>query len=42
MLEEAKKENESEGLKVHTYVFDVTNDKEVEKYIDIIEMKLAQ
>ena len=41
MLEEAKKEYESEGLKVHTYVFDVTNDKEVEKYIDIIEKEVG-
>ena len=41
MLEQAKKEYESEGLKVHTYVFDVTNDKEVEKYIDIIEKEVG-
>jgi gluconate 5-dehydrogenase len=41
MLEVAKKEYESEGLKVHTYVFDVTNDKEVEKYIDIIEKEVG-
>jgi gluconate 5-dehydrogenase len=40
-LEQAKKEYESEGLKVHTYVFDVTNDKEVEKYIDIIEKEVG-
>lgn len=41
MLDDAKKEYESEGLKVHTYVFDVTNDKEVEKYIDIIEKEVG-
>jgi len=41
MLEEAKAEYESEGLKVHTYVFDVTDDKEVEKYIDIIEKEVG-
>jgi gluconate 5-dehydrogenase len=41
MLDEAKKEYESEGLKVYTYVFDVTNDKEVEKYIDIIENEVG-
>lgn len=41
MLEVAKKEYESEGLKVHTYVFDVTNDKEVEKYIVIIEKEVG-
>lgn len=40
-LAEAKKEYESEGLKVHTYVFDVTNDKEVEKYIDLIEKEVG-
>ena len=41
MLEVAKKEYESEGLKVSTYVFDVTNDKEVEKYIDKIENEVG-
>lgn len=40
-LAEAKAEYESEGLKVHTYVFDVTNDVEVEKYIDIIEKEVG-
>jgi gluconate 5-dehydrogenase len=40
-LEEAKKEYESEGLKVYTYVFDVTNDKEVEKCIDLIEKEVG-
>jgi gluconate 5-dehydrogenase len=40
-VEKARKEYESEGLKIHTYVFDVTNDKEVEKYIDIIEKEVG-
>lgn len=41
MLAEAKKEYESEGLKVHTYVFDVTDDKAVEKHIDLIEKEVG-
>lgn len=41
MLAEAKKEYESEGLKVHTYVFDVTDDKAVEKHIDLIESEVG-
>ncbi len=41
MLVEAKKEYEKEGLKVHTYVFDVTDDKEVEKHIDLIENEVG-
>ncbi|MBD1262345.1 gluconate 5-dehydrogenase [Maribacter polysiphoniae] len=40
-LETAKKEYEKEGLKVHTYVFDVTDDKEVEKHIDLIEKEVG-
>ncbi|NRD21807.1 gluconate 5-dehydrogenase [Winogradskyella litoriviva] len=40
-LEEAKLEYEKEGLKVHTYVFDVTDDKAVEKHIDIIENEVG-
>jgi gluconate 5-dehydrogenase len=40
-LVDAKKEYESEGLKVHTYVFDVTNDKEVEKHIHLIEKEVG-
>ena len=40
-LVDAKKEYESEGLKVHTYVFDVTNDKEVEKHIALIEKEVG-
>lgn len=41
MLTEAKKEYESEGLKVHTYVFDVTDDKEVERNIELIEKEVG-
>lgn len=41
MLEEAKQEYEKEGLKVHTYIFDVTDDKGVEKYIDLIEKEVG-
>ncbi|WP_339659136.1 gluconate 5-dehydrogenase [uncultured Polaribacter sp.] len=41
MLIEAKKEYESEGLKVHTYVFDVTDDKEVERNIELIEKEVG-
>lgn len=41
MLDVAKKEYESEGLKVHTYIFDVTDDKEVEKHIDLIEKEVG-
>lgn len=41
MLVQAKKEYESEGLTVHTYVFDVTNDEEVEKHIDLIEKEVG-
>ncbi|NOR27909.1 MAG: gluconate 5-dehydrogenase [Lutibacter sp.] len=41
MLEEAKQEYEKEGLKVHTYVFDVTNDKSVEEHIDLIEKEVG-
>lgn len=40
-LDDAKKEYESEGLKVHTYVFDVTNDKEVEIHIELIEKEVG-
>lgn len=40
-LEEAAKEYEKEGLKVHTYVFDVTDDKSVEKHIDLIEKEVG-
>ena len=41
MLQEAKQEYESEGLKVHTYVFDVTNDEDVKKHIDLIEKEVG-
>ena len=41
MLDEARKKYEKEGLKVHTYVFDVTDDKAVEKHIDIIEKEVG-
>jgi len=41
ILDKAKKEYEEEGLKVHTYVFDVTNDKEVAKHIDLIEKEVG-
>ena len=40
-LVSAKAEYESEGLKVHTYVFDVTNDADVEKHIDLIEKEVG-
>lgn len=40
-FEEAIQEYESEGLKVHTYVFDVTNEKEVERNIDLIEKEVG-
>jgi gluconate 5-dehydrogenase len=41
MLDEARAEYESEGLKVHTYVFDVTEDKAVEEHIDLIEKEVG-
>lgn len=40
-LVDAKKEYDSEGLKVHTYVFDVTDDKAVAKHIDLIEKEVG-
>lgn len=41
MLDEARLEYEKEGLTVHTYVFDVTDDKAVEKHIDLIEKEVG-
>ena len=41
MLEVARKEYEAEGLKVHTYVFDVTDDKAVEAHIELIEKEVG-
>jgi len=41
MLEKAKIEYEKEGLTVHTYVFDVTDDKAVEEHIDLIEKEVG-
>jgi gluconate 5-dehydrogenase len=41
MLDEARAEYEAEGLKVHTYVFDVTDDKAVEEHIDLIEKEVG-
>ncbi len=41
ILEIAKKEYEAEGLKVHTYVFDVTDDKAVEANIELIEKEVG-
>ena len=41
MLDVAKKEYESEGLKVHTYVFDVTDDHAVKEHIDLIEKEVG-
>ncbi|MBG7611610.1 gluconate 5-dehydrogenase [Polaribacter sp. BAL334] len=41
MLDTAKSEYESEGLKVHTYVFDVTDDEAVKKHIDLIEKEVG-
>ena len=40
-LEEAAKEYEKEGLKVHLYAFDVTNDEEVKTTIDRIEKEVG-
>ena len=41
MLDVAKKEYEGEGLKVHTYVFDVTDDDAVKEHIDLIEKEVG-
>jgi len=41
MLDKARAEYESEGLKVHTYVFDVTDDKAVEEHIELIEKEVG-
>ena len=41
MLDTAKSEYESEGLKVNTYVFDVTDDEAVKKHIDLIEKEVG-
>jgi gluconate 5-dehydrogenase len=40
-LKNARKEYKDNGVNVHTYLFDVTNDKEVEKYIDLIEKEIG-
>lgn len=40
-LAEAKKDYESEGLTVHTYVFDVTDDNAVKDHIDLIEKEVG-
>jgi len=40
-LKEAEKEYNKKGIKVHTYLFDVTNDKDVEKHIDLIEKEVG-
>lgn len=40
-LDEAKIEYAKEGLDIATYVFDVTNDKEVEATIDLIENEVG-
>ena len=40
-LESAKKEYLEKGIKVHTYLFDVTNDKQVKEYIDKIEEEVG-
>lgn len=40
-LEEAAKEYAKEGLKVHTYEFDVTNDEQVKNVIDQIEKEVG-
>ena len=36
-LEQAKKEYKEDGIDVHTYLFNVTNDEQVKEYIDKIE-----
>ena len=41
MLDVAKKEYEGEALKVHTYVFDVTDDDAVKEHIDLIEKEVG-
>ncbi|MEE9364424.1 MAG: gluconate 5-dehydrogenase [Cellulophaga sp.] len=40
-LEDAKKEYEKEGIKVHTYMFDVTDDTAVKEQIDLIEKEVG-
>ena len=40
-LDNAKKEYKAKGIKVHTFLFDVTNDKQVEKFIDKIEEEVG-
>lgn len=40
-FDKARKEYEHEGLKVHMYVFDVTDDKEVERNINLIEKEVG-
>ena len=40
-LVEAKAEYEKEGLTLHTYVFDVTDDEAVKKHIDLIEKEVG-
>ena len=40
-LSEAKMEYEKEGLTVHTYVFDVTDDEAVKNHIDLIEKEVG-
>ena len=40
-LENAEKEYTEKGIKVETYLFDVTNEKEVNEYIDKIEKEAA-
>lgn len=41
ILEGAKNEYENEGLTVHTYVFDVTDDESVKENIDLIENEVG-
>lgn len=40
-LQKAKSEYEKEGLTVHTYVFDVTDDDDVKEHIDLIEKEVG-
>jgi gluconate 5-dehydrogenase len=40
-LKNAKKEYNKKGVKVHTYLFDVTNDTQVKMYIDRIEQEVG-
>ncbi|MEN8120976.1 MAG: gluconate 5-dehydrogenase [Bacteroidota bacterium] len=40
-LDQAKKEYLSNGISVHTYLFDVTNDEQVKEFVDKIEKEVG-